>query len=91
MKDKDIKDIGKTDTVDGVLIPSEWDSSYRVIDIAIACNGEREVTIANLKAHPGLHELLRKRVKVFGRVRRFGQKETMDVESFQLFNEVEPN
>ena len=90
MKEKNIREIEKKDIVDGVLIPSEWDSSYRVKSIAIACNGEREVAITNLKEHPGLYELLRKRVKVVGKVRRHDQKETMDVESFRLFNETEP-
>ncbi|WP_147822019.1 hypothetical protein [Salidesulfovibrio onnuriiensis] len=56
------------ETFVGVLIPSGWDGDFHVSKISLACNGEKDIAIANLEERPDLLALLQKRVRIAGPV-----------------------
>lgn len=91
MKDRTQKTVSESEPIVGVLIPSGWGDGFIVTEISLACDGEREIAITNLDAQPGLHELLRKRVQVVGTLKQSGQCETLDISSYQVLDENDPN
>jgi hypothetical protein len=79
------------ETVIGVLIPHGWDENFSVTSISLACDGEREIVIGNLNRHPGLLDLLRKRIRATGAVMRGGQGESMNVDAYQPLADIDGN
>jgi len=70
------------ETISGFIVPMQWDEQFRVTEVLIACEAERDVQVANLDTFPGLVSLARTRAFVTGTVRRVGNVETIHVESF---------
>jgi hypothetical protein len=81
----------ESETVIGVLIPHGWDEHFSVTSISLACDGEREIVINNLDAHPGLLVLLRKRISATGTMERDEQGESMAVRSYRPLKESDGN
>jgi hypothetical protein len=72
----------RRETISGFIVPRQWDEHFRVTEILIACDAERDVQVVNLKAFPTLVTLARKRASVTGTIRKIGTIETIHVESF---------
>jgi hypothetical protein len=72
----------RRETISGFIVPMQWDEQYRVTEVLIACEAERDVQVANLDTFPALVSLARCRASITGTVRRVGGVETIHVESF---------
>ncbi len=72
----------RRETINGFIVPMQWDEHFRVTEILIACEAERDVQVANLPTFPTLISLARKRASITGTVRKIGGIETIHVESF---------
>lgn len=75
---------GRIESVVGVLIPTGWNEQFTVTAMALACDGEREIAVSNLDEHPGLHLVLRKRLRAEGAVFHDDLTETMQLRSYAL-------
>jgi hypothetical protein len=79
--------VGVLETVSGSLFPCDWDGNFRVTALLIACNGERELEIANLACHPGLIGLCPSMVRVRGLVSPgYGDRERIVVKEYSLLD-----
>lgn len=72
----------RRETISGFIVPMQWDEQFRVTEILIACEAERDVQVANLHTFPTLVSLARRRASITGTVRKVGGIETIHVESF---------
>ncbi|MFH1913807.1 MAG: hypothetical protein ABIK45_06000 [Pseudomonadota bacterium] len=79
----------RRETISGFIVPMQWDDQFRVTEVLIACEAERDVQVANLHTFPALLSLTRTRASVTGTVRRVGNVETIHVESFTLVEATE--
>lgn len=81
--------LNHTESVVGVLIPTGWNEQFAVTDMALACDGEREIAVGNLSEHPEMHAIMRRRVRVSGLISRKGMTETIKVIACQLAEDSE--
>ncbi|MBI9078798.1 MAG: hypothetical protein JEY79_03545 [Pseudodesulfovibrio sp.] len=81
--------VAEMETIAGVLIPSGWGEQFMVTRISLACDGEIDILVGNLDAHPEMHVHIRKWVQAVGTISRDGESEVMQVASFRLLDEGE--
>ncbi|QGY39545.1 hypothetical protein GM415_05235 [Pseudodesulfovibrio cashew] len=72
----------RRETIRGVVVPEQWDDQFRVTEVHIACEGEREVRVENLDRFPVLLSLSQTEAVFTGSVLRSDMGESIIVESF---------
>ena len=71
-----------TETIRGMVLPQQWDDSFRVTEVLIACKDEREIRVENFEHLPNLLSLSRAEAVFTGVVQKKEGVESMIVESF---------
>ena len=86
-ENKIVKSKGKHQrtTVDGILIPEKWDDKNNVIGVSIQAFDENEYIVKNCPDHKDLFDLIKKKVKVAGKVfERSDGKFNIEVNHFEV-------
>jgi hypothetical protein len=70
--------------VSGILIPEKWDDKNNVIGVSIQAFDENEYIVKNCPDHKDLFDLIKKKVKVAGKVfERSDGKFNIEVNHFE--------
>lgn len=74
----------RTITINGILVPVSWDSSGRVMCVAVSTFDEKEYRIDDLDASSRWQEYLNREVTVLGRSYQRGVYQWIIVQSLQI-------
>ena len=73
--------------ISGIVIPDQWDATGKVITVTIHANDEKVFLVEHTKIGNDLLNLIRKEVKVTGKIReRFDGKTSIGIKSYKTAN-----
>ena len=75
------------ETITGEVIPNEWDGSFRVTGVVIACDKERDLLVDHAENHPDLLENRPGRVQATGLIRTDGGREYIRILSYNRLDD----
>ncbi|BDQ37059.1 hypothetical protein SYK_14190 [Pseudodesulfovibrio nedwellii] len=76
------------ETVRGVVVPKEWDNSFQVTELLIACKDEREIRVENLDKFPILFSLSQKEARITGTILKDDGDESIIVEHIDVIEKT---
>ena len=71
-------------SVSGVVVPTEWDESDRLVEVALFSPEDGELTVGSSGAGPKLLGLTHCRVAVQGRILAQGGRKVIEVASYKV-------